>query len=240
MQAIGGIQLSQRWDECMQKFCFNSRADAFDILINDTIGSQNQSADAEPPIFDSQTPLSDQKIFPEIPLSDYDDSTGTNLPVKADASASDTNENELCIPLEVETMAILASMLEDEAFDTGVSNASEKYFKKLFDENRVSAMNGISTLFMNNYSVQGRKINILIGILHILSHFEYTLVYPQGQMIAICALSHSSREVEEFGIKCFENWDHKDGIAKLKSVKFNSEWLQDYAEEVINELSVGD
>lgn len=224
----------------MQKVRFNGAVDAFDILIDDTIDSQNQSANTEPLVFDSQTPLSDKKIFQEISSSDYNNSSGTNSLCKDDVSASNTDTREPLVPLEVETMTILASMLEDEAFDTGVSNASEKYFKKLLCENKVSAMNGISTLFMNNYSVQGRKINILIGVLHILSHFEYALVYPQGQMIAICALTHSNREVEEFGIKCFEDWGHKDGIEKLKSVKFNSEWLQDYAEEVISELSVGD
>ena len=224
----------------MQKVRFNGAVAAFDILIDDNIYSQNQSADIEPPVFDSQTPLSDKRIFQEIASNDYNNSSETDSSSNANVSTSNTEKKELLVPLEVETMTILASMLENEAFDTGISNASEKYFEKLFCENKVSTMNGISTLFMNNFSVQGRKINILIGILHILSHFEYTLVYPQGQMIAICALSHNNREVEEFGIKCFEDWGHKDGIAKLKAVKFNSEWLQDYAKEVISELSVGD
>ena len=224
----------------MQRVRLNAETNAFDIAIDQTIDFQNQSANISIPAFDSQTPLSDSKIFHEISINECKNISETNFLENNDSSTSNTDEIEPHIPLEVETMTILSSMLQDEELDTGISNASEKYFEKLLHENRVSAMNGISSLFMNNFSVQGRKVNILIGILHILSHFKYTLVYPLGQMIAICALSHTNSEVEEFGIKCFEDWGHKDGIEKLSAIKFNSEWLQDYAKEVISELSVGD
>lgn len=224
----------------MQRVRLNAVTDAFDIAIEHPIDFQNQSANVKALTFDSQTPLSDNKVIYEIPVSECKNLSETNFPKEGHSSTSNTGEVEPHVPLELETMTILSSMLEEEEFDTGVSNASEKYFEKLLHENRVSAMNGISALFMDNFSVQGRKVNVLIGILHILSHCEYVHVYPLGQMIAICALSHVNSEVEEFGIKCFENWGHKDGIEKLSAIKFNSEWLQDYAKEVISELSVGD
>ena len=240
MLVVGGIRLFRRWDDFMQRVRLDAPIDAFDIAIEHTIDFQNQSANVKVPTFDSQTPLSDNKVMHEIAVSECKNLSETSSPEENHSSTSNTGEVEPHIPLEVETMAILSSMLEDEEFDTGVSNASEKYFEKVIHENKVSAMNGISALFMDNFSVQGRKVNVLIGILHILSHCEYTLVYPLGQMIAICALSHANSEVEEFGIKCFEDWGHKDGIEKLRAIKFNSDWLQDYAKEVISELSVGD
>lgn len=110
----------------MQKVRFNGAVAAFDILIDDNIDSQNQSADIEPPVFDSQTPLSDKRIFQEIASNDYNNSSETDSSSNANVSPSNTEKKELLVPLEVETMTILASMLENEAFDTGISNASEK------------------------------------------------------------------------------------------------------------------
>ena len=35
-------------------------------------------------------------------------------------------------------------------------------------------------------------------------------------------------------------WGHRDGIEKLRAIKFNSDCLREYAEEVISELSAGE
>jgi len=118
-----------------------------------------------------------------------------------------------------------------------LSRQSDKiYFRKLFLRNKMDTMNGISKIFVDSYSSDGRKINNLIGILHLLSHATYLEVYPFGQMLAIMAISHKNNEVAEFGIKCFENWENADGIEKLEAIKFSTHLLQLYANEVINDL----
>lgn len=144
------------------------------------------------------------------------------------------------VPVEVESMTILESMLAGEDFEAGISNNSEKYFSELIISDRLSALNGISSLFLKNYSPQNTKANILVGLLHIVSHFDYNSIYPAGQMMALCALSHVNKEVAEYGIKCYENWGNKDGIEKLRAVNFSASWLKEYAEEVIEELNEGD
>lgn len=159
---------------------------------------------------------------------------------KEDIQKVETEEESPIIPVEVETMTILSSMISCEDFETGISNPSEKYFEDLLKKDRLSALNGISSLFLNNYTPQTTKARILVGLLHIVSHFDYESVYPAGQMMALCALSHVNREVAEYGIKCYENWGNRDGIEKLQAVCFSTPWLKEYADEVIEQLNEGD
>lgn len=224
----------------MQRIDNRKNTCPFNIVISEN-EVKTHSDDRKLPTSTSQTPLNESVILPKVSESIIADSFETDASVDSSPSINiDTQKRDPHIPIDIETMAILSSMLENEEYETGISNNSERYFERLLKENKLAAMNGISVLFMNNYSVGGRKENILTGILHILSHLEYESIYPQGQMIAISALSHANREVEEYGIKCFEDWGHRDGIEKLRAIKFNSDWLREYAEEVISELSAGE
>jgi hypothetical protein len=42
--------------------------------------------------------------------------------------------------------------------------------------------------------------------------------------------------VREYGVKCFENWQHKEGIRILEQIKANERWLQNYINLVIHDL----
>ena len=53
-------------------------------------------------------------------------------------SADSTDNGRAVIPVEVEAMTVLSSMLESEDFETGISNLSEKYFRKLLDKNTIA------------------------------------------------------------------------------------------------------
>ena len=147
-----------------------------------------------------------------------------------------TNSDTPSVPIEVDSIAILGSMISNEDVESGITNPSERYFEAMMDKDRLAALNSISTLFMNNYSSAKNKVSILVGILHIVSHFDYWSVYPSGQMMAVNALSHDNKEVNEYGVKCFENWENPDCIEKLEAVHYSSQWLQEYVDDVIQEL----
>lgn len=205
------------------------------ICIIGGSNTESQSSILQKSAYESQTPANKLDIVKSLSpavIHNPSDTLPSNL-----SSIDSSDDERAYIPVEVEAMTVLASMLENEEFETGVSNPSEKYFRKLLDNDTIASMNSLSTLFMSNYSTEGRKVNILIGILHILSHLDYLRVYPLGQMMAICALSHKSKYVSEYGIKCFENWGHPDGIQKLNAIHFATTWLQEYAQDVIDELS---
>lgn len=191
-------------------------------------------------ISDIQTLKINEQIFDKI--DNYLLTLSTDTKQKHIQINKSTSTEEEVIPqniatsLEPNDLNALKLMLENEDYENGIVNPSEIYFRKLFLKNKIETMNGLVKIFMDNYSSDRRKINNLVGILHLLSHAKYNEVEPIGQLLAISAITHKNREVAEFGIKCFENWEHPDGIEKLKAVRFSTQWLQDYAEEVINEL----
>jgi len=130
----------------------------------------------------------------------------------------------------------LKSMLTSEISESGVVNLSEEYFGKMIDEDHRLALNLVNKIFMDCISTNNREYNLLVNVLHLLSHFDYQKVYPWAQTMAIAALGHKNAEVRDYAIKCYENWKNPDGIKNLKAVKFNEEWLQEYANAVIKEL----
>lgn len=166
--------------------------------------------------------------------------TWSDEPKGIEETTAETSANSVIIPIEPISVQCLISMLASEDCETGISNPSESFFVSLLNVNPINALNVLSTVFMNCYSLEPKKISILVGTLHLISHLDYEQVYPTGQVLAIAAISHKNAEVAEYGIKCFENWRHPDGVAKLKAIKFSSKWLQEYADDVIAEISEDD
>lgn len=84
---------------------------------------------------------------------------------------------------------------------------------------------------------EGAKVNNLVGILHIISHIDFKA--PTGliaHMISSNSLRHPNIEVEEYAIKCYENWDSEVGLDELKKVSFKKKWIQEYADQVIMDI----
>ena len=87
-----------------------------------------------------------------------------------------TKQESFSIRVNVEYANILESMFESEFYETGISNPSEKYFLKWFYDDPMAAMNGLTKIFWDNYLLEGRRVNVLLGVLHILSHMRYSQV----------------------------------------------------------------
>ena len=168
------------------------------------------------------------------------DVTWYDKPETVDKDFSETATESVVVPIEQISVQCLISMLASEECETGISNPSESFFVGLLKNDRISALNVLSTVFMNCFSLEPKKITVLVGTLHLISHLDYNQVYPTGQTLAIAAISHNNAEVAEYGIKCFENWKHPDGAAKLKAIRFPTKWLQEYADDVIAEISEGE
>jgi hypothetical protein len=126
----------------------------------------------------------------------------------------------------------LKTMLQEEVTESGIVNPSEKIVESLYSEDKRKTNILLNELFLENFNVP----RITVGILHIISHFDYDLVSPEGPTMAIAALTHKDVEVREYGVKCFENWQHKEGIRILEQIKANERWLQNYINLVIHDL----
>jgi hypothetical protein len=132
---------------------------------------------------------------------------------------------------------ILTAMLQEENFESGVANPSEDFFNVLLHKDSMGALNCVDEIFWTHLDAcEKKRANVLIGILHMLSHCTYADVYPIGQTLAALALNHKEIEVCEFAVKCFENWANKDCVDKLKAMNIHSQWLKEYVYDVIAEL----
>ena len=128
--------------------------------------------------------------------------------------------------------ARLLQLLHEQDFEYGVDTPADELVRKCLDENEAIAKQWLNQLFVKNYGNQ----TVLIGILRVLSHFEYREVAPQGPTIALAALASSSAEVRECGIRAFENWSTLESLEVLKNVKCAEKWLDDYLQQVIADL----
>jgi hypothetical protein len=90
----------------------------------------------------------------------------------------------------------------------------------------------INYLFVENFNDQ----TVLMGILRVLSHFDYQEVVPQGPTVALAALANASAEVRECGIRAFENWGSLHSLKVLENVNCEEKWLDDYLKQVIADL----
>jgi hypothetical protein len=134
--------------------------------------------------------------------------------------------------VDVKQYIRLKTMLQEEITESGIVNPSEEIVESLYSEDKRKANILLNELFLENFHTP----HIIVGILHIISHFDYDLVSPEGPTLAIAALTHKDVEVREYGVKCFENWRHKDGIRILEQIKADERWLQNYINLVICDL----
>lgn len=126
----------------------------------------------------------------------------------------------------------LISLLKDEDFEFGYISRSEELIREQLNINSLATRNWINEIFISNFDNE----IILMGILRIIGRFDESLIFPQGQTIALAALSHKSDEIKELGVRAFEKWNSIESLAILKKLNFDKVWLQDYVTEVIHDI----
>lgn len=123
-------------------------------------------------------------------------------------------------------------LLREQDFEYGLVSPADELVQKCLNENEFIAKQWLNELFLQNYA----DPVVVIGILRVLSHFEYHEVTPQGPTMALAALANSSAEVRECGIRVCENWNTLETLKILMTVQCTEKWLNDYLQQVIAAL----
>ncbi|RXK57759.1 hypothetical protein ESA94_19765 [Lacibacter luteus] len=126
----------------------------------------------------------------------------------------------------------LISLIKDEDFEFGYISRSEELVREQLNINALATRNWINEIFITNFENEV----IVMGILLIISRFDETQIFPQGQTIALAALSHSNNEIKELGVRAFEKWCSNESLRILRNINFETTWLQDYVKEVIQDI----
>ncbi len=122
--------------------------------------------------------------------------------------------------------------IEDEDFEFGYISKSETIIREQLEINALATRNWLNHIFIRNFHNE----KILIGILRILGRFEEKTIFPQGNTMALAALSHKNPEIKELAIRAFENWSSINSLKTLKKIKVKPDWLQEYLVDVISDL----
>lgn len=138
------------------------------------------------------------------------------------------NETRLLKLKETFTPKLLDLILDSD-FEYGIESPIDLFIQSQMQENRLATKSWLNSVFVENIS----NPIILIGILRVISRLSYYEVLPEGQMIALAALSHKDTEVVECGVRAFENWGNLESLKILQSLSVTPSWLQDYIDKVV-------
>lgn len=124
------------------------------------------------------------------------------------------------------------SLVKEEEFEFGFISRSEELIREQLQINALATRNWLNEIFISHFDNE----IVLIGLLRIIGRFDESIIFPQGQTIALGVLSHSNDEIKELGIRAFEKWCSAESLSILKKLNLNSSWLQDYVNEVITDI----
>ena len=85
-----------------------------------------------------------------------------------------------------------------------------------------------------HYALRRNSHILANNVIVILSQLPYRYLGSWADMLAVAATRSSFLDVQELGIRCFENWENKDSCTFLNNCHFEERWLQEYADEVYN------
>ncbi len=152
-----------------------------------------------------------------------------------DNSCSITEENSkrindnplLSLPIEVRENIIT------DYYETGKSSIMQRYVESVLLNNPDAIQRLFNDIFL--YSVINDSHILAWNILVVLSQISYEYLGSWADMLAVSATRNKYLDVQEMGIRCFENWENHSSYAFLKRLKFTESWLQEYADEVCAE-----
>jgi len=136
------------------------------------------------------------------------------------------------LQLEKEFTQKLLHYLREDEFEYGFENRADLLVKNQMKNNLLATKEWLNKIYVNNF----KNPEILIGILRLVARIDIDEISPEGKTMAIAALAHKNLEVQECGIRAFESWGTLDSLDILHNVKVQSEWLQDYLLQVIENI----
>ncbi len=123
-------------------------------------------------------------------------------------------------------------IISEQDFEYGFDSSADLFVRGLMEQNEVVTKEWLNSV----YIAQFHDIDVVIGLLQVISHLQYFEIYPQGPTMALAALSHANSEVRECGIRAFENWGTIESLKVLRNVECPESWMQEYISQVIHDL----
>jgi hypothetical protein len=126
----------------------------------------------------------------------------------------------------------LLCLLRDQDFEYGVDTKADAMVRQQMSLNKLATKSWLNTLFVENFA----NSSVLIGLLRIIARLDYVDVFPEGQTMAVAALSNSNIGVKECGVRAFESWGTIQSLEILENLTVSAKWLQEYIDHAVADL----
>ena len=126
--------------------------------------------------------------------------------------------------------------LDVDHFEPGIKSSTEHYVEQWLASNPMLVQTAIGKLYLSNTA----RINRLVGILTVVAHLDRVALSPANELVALAAMSHSSIQVKEYALRAYEYWEDAELVEKLKYYTLHPQWLEDYKNEIIEDVMGAD
>ncbi|MCG7344029.1 hypothetical protein MHZ92_07790 [Sporosarcina sp. ACRSL] len=124
------------------------------------------------------------------------------------------------------------NMLKNDFIEVGFFSSSEIYLLTKLKKEPIETKDWLNKVLLDNLD----QPSIIVKLLHIIADIDYEMISPQGPVLALAATRIPDDEVQEYSIRAFEKWGTQECLKVLKNTRYQEGWLQDYANEVIEDL----
>lgn len=121
---------------------------------------------------------------------------------------------------------------QNEEIGLGTYTEADKLLESYLNDFNNLTQGMISNIFRKNI----KEPEILCKLLLLISRLNPSKIDQTGHVIAMAALNHNNNDVKEYAIRVFENFSDESSLEFLEESKQDVFWLQEYKEEIIQEL----
>lgn len=123
-------------------------------------------------------------------------------------------------------------LLHHTIFEDGLENEVTVFFGKLFKKDPCISLFWLSGVYTDNMS----DIAVEEGILRIISMLDAVEYRKYILPLVKASFNDKNVEVQEAAIMVAEKWRNRMCLEALRTTQFASKWIQEYANQVIDEL----
>lgn len=166
--------------------------------------------------------------FIQMCLNEMESSTDKKRNVSVNSSPINDNLDIVC-PL-VWLSADVRDSVTSEFYETGQYSPLQRFVEDHLLDHPDFLQEFFNSLF--HYAVRVDSRVLTWNTIVVLSQIPYMYLGKWADMIAVTATRSPYMDIQEMGIRCFENWEDGDACVFLNNCSFSEKWLQDYADEV--------
>lgn len=123
-------------------------------------------------------------------------------------------------------------LLHHTNFEDGLENEATEFFGKLFKKDPCISLFWLSGVYTDNMT----DIAVIEGILRIISLLDAVEYRKYILPLVKASFNDKNVEVQEAAIMVAEKWRNKMCLEALQTTSFASKWIQEYANQVMDEL----